>query len=49
MDNELKEREMMAQLDTMREQDETLWKHKSRINWLKEGEMNNAFFHHSVT
>eukprot|EP00253_Pinus_taeda_P030838 PITA_30838 len=30
-------------------QEETLWKQKSRIQWLKEGELNTNFFHREIS
>jgi hypothetical protein len=43
-----KETELQSQIEERCKQEEMLWKQKSRISWLKEGEHNTSFFHRST-
>ena len=38
---------LLSKIEERAKQEETLWMKKSRIKWLKEGEHNTTFFHHS--
>ena len=43
-----KEKMLMQQWQLRFQQEETLWKEKSHIQWIKEGEQNTKFFHRSA-
>jgi hypothetical protein len=39
---------LMAQIETRDKHEEILWRQKSRVLWLQEGERNSKFFHNSM-
>lgn len=42
------EADLLKELDIILEQEELLWRQKSRVSWLKAGERNTCFFHAST-
>ena len=43
-----KEQDLQKQLEDIYKQEEILYRKKSKIRWLKEGEINTKFFHNST-
>jgi hypothetical protein len=48
-ENIAREKELVAELEKLLEQEEIYWAQRSRVNWLQWGDRNTSFFHKSVT
>jgi hypothetical protein len=44
-ENIKREKELVAELEKLLEQEETYWAQRSRVNWLKLGDKNTSYFH----
>ena len=45
---DIQEKDLQIEIDTRLNQEEMLWKQKTRALWLKYGEKNTKFFHNAM-